>query len=244
MGVSEGRVSESRSRSAASRRAAMRRKSRETEVLVDLELDPACPLAEVDSGIGFLDHMLTSLATHSGWALRLACVGDLEVDDHHSAEDCAIALGETFARALAAGNAKPERFGSAYAPLDEALARAVVDLSGRAYCRTSLGLDGAKLGDLSGEMVGHFFWSFAQAARITLHVDVLAGENGHHRAEAAFKATALALKAATSIRAASDSAQLEAGALAGASTKGSVSLDEIDPKRWKSFVAQLKGGAK
>ena len=125
------------------RRIAIRRKSRETEVLVALDLDPESPGAEIDSGIGFLDHMLGSLATHAGWRLSLACRGDLVVDDHHSAEDCALALGEALARALAKGGAaggSPRRFGSAYAPLDEALARAVVDLSGRAYCRADLAL--------------------------------------------------------------------------------------------------------
>ena len=227
-----------RSGGSRERRAAMRRKSRETEVLVDLELDPASPSAEVDTGIGFLDHMLTSLATHSGWALRLACRGDLKVDDHHSAEDCAIALGETFARALAAGG-KSARFGSAYAPLDEALARAVVDLSGRAYCRTNLGLDGARLGDLSGEMVGHFLWSFAQAARMTLHVDVIVGENAHHKAEASFKALALALRQASALPPGGASTQ-NTGDCAGESTKGSVLLEEIDSAAWTRLASEMK----
>jgi imidazoleglycerol-phosphate dehydratase len=230
---------------AAVRRAAVRRKSRETEVLVALELDPEAPYAEIGSGIGFLDHMLTSLATHSGWGLRLACKGDLVVDDHHSAEDCGIALGEAFARALANGGAaKPARFGSAYAPLDEALARAVVDLSGRAYCRAQLGLGVSRLGDLSAEMVGHFFWSFAQAARITLHVDVIEGENAHHKAEASFKALALALKAATRLEdragTASDGADgARAGDCGGASSKGSVLLEEIEASAWTKYKGEL-----
>jgi imidazoleglycerol-phosphate dehydratase len=225
----------------------MRRKSRETEVLVDLELDPASVFVEVDTGIGFLDHLITSLATHSGWGLRLACRGDLEVDDHHSAEDCAIALGETFARALMAGG-KSARFGSAYAPLDEALARAVVDLSGRAYCRADLGLGGARLGDLSGEMVGHFLWSLAQAAKMTLHVDVLAGENAHHKAEASFKALALALRQASALPAAAaigtgskgGVSSQDAGECAGESTKGAVLLEEIDPALWASLASNIK----
>jgi imidazoleglycerol-phosphate dehydratase len=220
----------------------MRRKSRETEVIVDLELDPSSPSAEVDTGIGFLDHLLTSLATHSGWALRLACRGDLEVDDHHSAEDCAIALGETFARALAAGG-KSARFGSAYAPLDEALSRAVVDLSGRAYCRTNLGLDGARLGGLSGEMVGHFLWSFAQAARMTLHVDAIVGENAHHKAEASFKALALALRQASTIptvAVSQDGKAQDAGECAGESTKGAVLLEEIDSSAWTRLASEIK----
>jgi imidazoleglycerol-phosphate dehydratase len=217
------------------RRAALRRKSRETEVLVDLDLDPGSPSAEIDSGLGFLDHLLTSLATHAGWRLALVCRGDLEVDDHHSAEDCALALGEALARTLAKGGS-PRRFGSAYAPLDEALARAVVDISGRPYCRAELGLSNARLGELEGENVGHFLVSLATAARITLHVDVLAGENAHHKAEAAFKALALALREACAQAgaAAVDSSSPE-------STKGSVILEEMPQSDWAAAAARLKG---
>jgi imidazoleglycerol-phosphate dehydratase len=218
------------------RRVALRRKSRETEVLVDLDLDPDAPFAEIDSGIGFLDHMLTSLATHAGWRLALACRGDLVVDDHHSAEDCALALGEALARALARGPA-PRRFGSGLAPLDEALARAVVDLSGRAYCRAELGLSGARLGELAGENVPHFFWSLASAARMTLHVDVLAGENAHHKAEACFKALALALREAT---AAPSGAAASPGSIP-ESTKGAVTIEEMRGDDWANAVLRLKG---
>lgn len=231
------------------RRAAFRRKSRETEVLVALDLDPESPRAEIDSGIGFLDHMLASLATHAGWRLSLLCRGDLVVDEHHSAEDCALALGEALGSALAKGAApggagSPRRFGSAYAPLDEALARAVVDLSGRAYCRADLCLGGARLGELAGENAVHFFWSLASAAKMTLHVDVLAGENSHHKAEAAFKALALALREACAI--AARSAQVAAAQVAAArgpeSTKGAVLLEEIDGADWADAAARLKGG--
>jgi imidazoleglycerol-phosphate dehydratase len=224
------------SREPIGRRAAIRRKSRETEVLVDLDLDPASPSADIDTGIGFLDHMLTSLATHAGWRLALACRGDLVVDDHHSAEDCALALGEALARALARGGS-PRRFGSAYAPLDEALARAVVDLSGRPYCRAELGLSNARLGELAGENVQHFLWSLAFSARITLHVDVLAGENAHHRAEAAFKALALAMKEAC----APTAAAVTASEGAPESTKGSVLLEELDGAAWAAAAARMKG---
>jgi imidazoleglycerol-phosphate dehydratase len=220
------------------RRIALRRKSRETEVLVDLDLDPAAPSADIDSGIGFLDHMLASLATHAGWGLALACRGDLVVDDHHSAEDCALALGEALARALAKGPS-PRRFGSACAPLDEALARAVIDLSGRAFCRAELGLAGARLGALAGENVQHFLWSLASAARMTLHVDVLAGENAHHRAEAAFKALALALKEACAPAGAAGAAN---GPASPESTKGSVLLEELAAADYAGAAARLKGG--
>jgi imidazoleglycerol-phosphate dehydratase len=119
------------------------------------------------------------------------------VDDHHSTEDCAIALGAAFKEAL--GPIKGvKRFGSGYAPLDEALSRAVIDLSSRPYCVVELGLKREKIGDLSCEMIPHVFQSFAQAAGVTLHVHCLHGFNDHHRAESAFKATAIAIKEAVS----------------------------------------------
>lgn len=233
-------------RPAGGRASALRRKSRETEVLVALDLDPARPSAEIDSGIGFLDHMLTSLATHAGWKLSLVCRGDLVVDDHHSAEDCALALGEALRLALAKGGA-PRRFGAGLAPLDEALARAVIDLSGRAYCRADLALGGARLGDLAGENAVHFFWSLASAAKMTLHVDVLAGENSHHKAEAAFKALALAMREACGLAASTPAnAASGDGKSSGSgpeSTKGAVSLEEIDETTWLREAARLKGAS-
>ncbi|KAH8600931.1 imidazoleglycerol-phosphate dehydratase [Bisporella sp. PMI_857] len=151
----------------------------------------------INSGIGFLDHMLHALAKHAGWSLALNCQGDLHIDDHHTAEDVCIALGSAFKDALGVPVGLA-RFGSAYAPLDEALSRAVVDLSNRPYAVIELGLKREKIGDLSCEMIPHCLESFAQAARITLHVDCLRGFNDHHRAESAFKALAVAIKAATS----------------------------------------------
>ncbi|KAH8652368.1 putative IMIDAZOLEglycerol-phosphate dehydratase [Xylariales sp. PMI_506] len=151
----------------------------------------------VNTGIGFLDHMLHALAKHAGWSLAIACKGDLHIDDHHTAEDVCIALGYAFAKALGSATGLA-RFGSAYAPLDEALSRAVVDLSNRPFAVIELGLKREKIGDLSCEMIPHCMESFAQAARITLHVDCLRGFNDHHRSESAFKALAVAIKAATS----------------------------------------------
>jgi imidazoleglycerol phosphate dehydratase HisB len=231
------------------RKAALRRSSRETEILVSLDLDPERPAASIDTGIGFLDHMLGSLALHSGWALSLSCAGDLAVDEHHSAEDCAIALGEALARAVARGVAAgkaPRRFGSALAPMDEALARAVLDFSGRPFCRTALALDGARIGELAGENVAHFFSSLASAARMTLHVDVLAGENSHHKAEAAFKALALAFREALEVvpakgaGAAGGGAEARPGEAAGASAKGSVELAEIGEDDFARLRADLE----
>jgi imidazoleglycerol phosphate dehydratase HisB len=167
------------------------RETRETRVVGVVTLDGGRRIS-VTTGIGFLDHMLTSLAFHAGWDLELECTGDLEVDDHHTAEDCALALGTALDRALG-DRAGIARFGSAYAPLDEALARAVVDLSGRPWPEIHLGLEREMLGGLASENATHFLISLAISLRAAIHVDVLRGENDHHRAEAAFKALALAL---------------------------------------------------
>jgi imidazoleglycerol-phosphate dehydratase len=178
----------------ATRRAEVSRKTAETAITVALDLDGE-GRAEIESGIGFLDHMLTALARHARFDLRLSCQGDLEIDDHHTAEDCALALGQALDRALGERRGIA-RFGSAYAPLDEALARAVVDLSGRPCAVIELGLRREMLGELACENVAHFFTSLATTGRLALHLDVLRGGNDHHRAEAAFKAVALALRQA------------------------------------------------
>jgi imidazoleglycerol-phosphate dehydratase len=151
----------------------------------------------ISTGIGFLDHMLHALSKHAGWSLAIACKGDLHIDDHHTAEDVCIALGYAFAKALGTPTGLA-RFGSAYAPLDEALSRAVVDLSNRPFSVVELGLKREKIGDLSAEMIPHCMQSFAQGARVTMHVDCIRGFNDHHRAESAFKALAVAIRQATS----------------------------------------------
>ncbi|KAJ4330440.1 imidazoleglycerol-phosphate dehydratase [Didymella glomerata] len=153
---------------------------------------------QVDTGIGFLDHMIHALAKHAGWSLRIRVKGDLHIDDHHTAEDSFLALGTAFKNALQ-GSTGLARFGHAYAPLDEALSRAVIDLSNRPYCVTDLGLKREKLGDLSTEMIPHCLQSFAQNSGTTLHVDCIRGDNDHHRAESAFKALAVAIRHATTV---------------------------------------------
>ncbi|WFD33063.1 imidazoleglycerol-phosphate dehydratase [Malassezia sp. CBS 17886] len=183
------------------RRAVVERNTNETKIKLALALDvdpEAAPqVIDVKTGVGFLDHMLHALAKHGAMSLQATCDGDLWIDDHHTSEDVAIALGIAFKQAL--GTIKGvRRFGTGHAPLDESLARAVVDLSSRPYCHTNLQLRREKLGDLSTEMVPHIFRSFAMEAGITLHVDVLHGENDHHKVECAFKATALAIKEAIS----------------------------------------------
>ncbi len=176
------------------RHAEVSRKTSETTIELNLVLD-GTGQADIESGIGFLDHMLISLARHARFDLTLRCQGDLGVDDHHTAEDCALALGQALDQAL--GDRRGiQRFAHAYAPLDEALARVVVDLSGRPSAVVDLDLKREFLGELATENIGHVFTSLAMASRSALHVDVLRGENDHHKAEAAFKAMALALRQA------------------------------------------------
>lgn len=176
------------------RRAAIRRRTTETDVRISLDLDGSGD-SRVGTGVRFLDHMLEALARHSRIDLEVAAEGDLDVDDHHTVEDTALALGAAIDGALG-DRSGIGRFGWAYAPLDEALARAVVDLSGRPFAAVDLGLRRDGIGDLSAENAAHFFRSLAAAARAAIHVDVLRGDNDHHRVEAAFKALALALRQA------------------------------------------------
>ncbi len=184
------------------RKARLQRKTRETEIEIELVLDGTGE-ATVDTGIGFLDHMLTSLARHARFDLEIECKGDLEIDDHHTAEDCSLVLGSAIDQVLGERRGI-QRFGHAYAPLDEALARAVVDLSGRPHPQIDMGLTRESLGGLSCENIPHIFQSMAINARMALHVDVLKGRNDHHRAEAAFKAVALALREAVAVTGARD----------------------------------------
>lgn len=178
----------------ANRRASLQRVTGETRVSVDVALDGRGS-ANVETGIGFLDHLITALARHARFDIVVRCEGDLHVDDHHSAEDVALTLGQAIDTAL--GDRRGiERFGWALTPLDEALTRVAVDLSGRPFAAVDLGLRRDAIGGLSTENVAHVLRSLAMAARLTLHVDVLRGENDHHRAESAFKAVALALRQA------------------------------------------------
>ena len=176
------------------RTATIKRQTRETDITLTLGLDGSGQ-ADIDTGIGFLDHMLEALSLHAGWDLDLVCRGDLKVDDHHTAEDCALALGQALDEAL--GERKSlTRFGWALAPLDEALCRAAVDLAARPFSEVDLGLQRDMLGGIACENLAHFMSSFATAGRFCCHLDVLKGVNDHHRTEAAFKSLALALKQA------------------------------------------------
>ena len=177
------------------RTASMRRETRETTIDLDLDVD-GDGRADVSTGVGFLDHMLDSLARHARFDLTLKAGGDLHVDAHHTVEDVAIVLGQAIDRALADRRGL-RRFADATVPLDEALAQVVVDLSGRGFAAVDLPFAGEMIGALPTEMVPHFLRSFAVEGRLTLHARLLAGENDHHRAEATFKALARALEVAT-----------------------------------------------
>jgi imidazoleglycerol-phosphate dehydratase len=178
----------------ANRTATIQRRTAETTVDLTLNVD-GTGLASVATGIGFLDHLLVSLTRHARLDLELKCAGDLHIDDHHTSEDVALALGHSLDQAL--GDRRGvTRFGHAFVPLDEALSRAVVDLSGRPFADIKLGLTRNSIGQLACENITHVLRSLASAARLTLHVDVLKGDNDHHRAESAFKATAVALREA------------------------------------------------
>jgi imidazoleglycerol-phosphate dehydratase len=178
----------------ASRTATVQRRTTETSVDTTVNVDGS-GVASVATGIGFLDHLLVAFARHARLDLELKCAGDLYIDDHHTSEDVALALGQSLDQAL--GDRRGvTRFGHSLVPLDEALSRAVIDLSGRPFADVNLGLTRSSIGQLACENVAHVLRSFASAARLTLHVDVLKGDNDHHRAESAFKATAVALREA------------------------------------------------
>ena len=180
------------------RTAKIERTTKETQITLRLDLD-GTGQARIATGIGFLDHLLTSLTLHARWDLDLECQGDLEVDDHHTAEDCAIVLGQALDRALG-DRAGIERFGWSLVPLDEALARVSVDLAARPSANVDFGLRREMLGALACENVTHFAQSLATHGRFCCHLDLLKGENDHHRAEAGFKALAVALRQATAPR--------------------------------------------
>jgi imidazoleglycerol-phosphate dehydratase len=176
------------------RNATVQRKTKETNLSVILGLDGSGKY-DVSTGIGFLDHMLELFAKHGMFDLHLKCKGDLRVDDHHTTEDVAIALGQAFDRALK-DRTGIARYGSAYVPMDESLARCVVDLGGRSVLVFKADFNRKKVGDLSTEMIRHFFLSFAENVKANIHMEVLYGFNTHHKIEAMFKALARSLRIA------------------------------------------------
>jgi len=174
------------------RRATLTRTTTETEIAVDLTLD-GTGQARIATGVGFFDHMLHQLARHSLLDLTLTARGDLHIDDHHTVEDCGIALGQALARAL--GDKRGiRRYGSCHLAMDDALVRAALDLSGRPYLVWNLPFPTPRIGTFDTELVREFVQALSTHGGITLHVDLLHGVNSHHIAEAAFKSLARALR--------------------------------------------------
>ncbi len=177
------------------RTAKIHRRTNETDISIELNLDGSGK-RDIATGIGFLDHMLSHVAVHGLFDLAVHAQGDLQVDEHHTVEDVALALGEAFAEAL--GEKKGIlRTAHAYVPMDESLAFVAVDLSGRPYCVAEVEWSGVSVGGIASSLFVHFFESFAGAARCNLHARVLYGRDDHHKAEALFKALGRALDEAT-----------------------------------------------
>ena len=179
------------------RTAEVKRDTRETQIRVKLNLDGS-GAGELDTGVPFLDHMLDQVARHGVFDLEISAKGDLHIDAHHTVEDIGITLGQAFAQAL--GDKQGiRRYGHAYVPLDEALSRVVVDLSGRPGLEFKIDFVRARIGEFDVDLVHEFFQGFINHAQVTLHVDNLKGDNAHHQAETAFKAFGRALRMATEL---------------------------------------------
>jgi imidazoleglycerol-phosphate dehydratase len=179
------------------RKASLDRKTTETQISVAIDLDGTGAF-DVKSGVGFLDHMLEQLARHSLMDIKLAATGDTQIDFHHTTEDSGIALGQAFAKAL--GDRKGiRRYADCLLPMDEALTRAAIDVSGRPYLIWKVEFSGPKIGAFDTELVREWFQAFAMNAGVTLHVETLYGDNCHHIAESCFKALARVLRSAIEI---------------------------------------------
>ncbi|MCL1832045.1 MAG: imidazoleglycerol-phosphate dehydratase HisB [Oscillospiraceae bacterium] len=181
------------------RKATITRKTHETEIAMVLNLDNAGE-CKISTGIGFLDHMLSSFAVHGGFGLQLKCNGDLDVDCHHTVEDVGIVVGRAIKEALTKSATPFMRYGSARIPMDEALGWCDIDISGRPYLVFKADFACERIGQLDTQMIKEFMYSLAINARITMHVGG-EGENDHHKVEAMFKAMAYALRAAVQVNA-------------------------------------------
>lgn len=179
------------------RTATIERKTTETAIHVTVDLDGTGAYA-VETGIGFLDHMVEQFSRHSLIDVTMKVAGDLHVDQHHTTEDSAIALGQALAQALG-DKGGIARYGTAYSPMDETLARVALDISGRPYLVWKAGFTQEKLGEWDTELIEHWFHSVAQAAGITLHCELLYGQNNHHICEALYKGVARAMRQAVEI---------------------------------------------
>lgn len=179
------------------RNAEIIRKTSETDIVLSLNLDGSGE-ADIHTGVGFLDHMLTLFAVHGGFDLKVACKGDIQVDDHHSAEDIGICLGQAFAKALGDGKGIT-RYGSMILPMDEALILCALDISGRDCLVYRLQIPTEKVGAFDTELIEEFFSAFVRHAKICLHFQQMEGRNSHHIIEGAFKAFAHAMSCAVQI---------------------------------------------
>ena len=180
-----------------SRTASIARKTSETDISVAVDLD-GTGAAEVSTGIGFLDHMIEQFSRHSLIDVTLTVAGDLHIDQHHTTEDSAIALGQAISQALG-DKAGIGRYGQAYSPMDETLARVALDISGRPFLVWKARFTQEKLGEWDTELIEHWFHSVAQSAGITLHVQLLYGQNNHHVCEAIYKGFARAMRQAVEL---------------------------------------------
>lgn len=179
------------------RRATITRKTKETDISVSVDLDGAGE-AQIETGVGFFDHMLEQIARHSLMDVTIHAKGDLHVDQHHTVEDVGIALGAAIRKAL--GDMKGvTRYADVHLPMDEAMTRCAIDISGRPYLVWKVTFTRGKIGEMDSELFREFFQAFAQNAGITLHIETLYGRNNHHIAETCFKALARALRAALAI---------------------------------------------
>ncbi len=194
------------------RAATRERETRETRIKLALDIDGK-GRSEVSTGVGFFDHMLRALARHARFDMTIECRGDLEIDAHHSVEDVGIVLGDALAECLGEKRGIM-RFGHAYVPLDEALARAVVDLSGRSFLSYEVPFRTERVGTMPTELFEDFFRALSDRGRFNLHLDVIRGRNSHHIAEAVFKATALALRQAARVDADDEDVPSTKGSLA------------------------------
>ncbi|MCG6931652.1 MAG: imidazoleglycerol-phosphate dehydratase HisB [Desulfofustis sp.] len=191
--------------------AEIQRRTAETDISLSLVLD-GTGMASIDTGVGFLNHMLTLFTVHGGFDLSISARGDLDVDDHHTVEDVGICLGQAFSRALG-DKGGIRRYGSSYVPMDETLARVVIDFSNRPYLYFGVDLPDRKVGTFDTALAKEFLRALALHGGITMHVDVLHGENAHHIIEAVFKATARAMADAAAKRPGDGSVLSSKGAL-------------------------------
>ena len=179
------------------RRADVVRNTKETQITASINLD-GIGQGQLNTGMPFIDHMLDQIVRHGLIDINITCTGDVEIDDHHSAEDCGIALGQAFAQAI--GDKKGiRRVGNSYVPLDEALSRVVIDISGRPHLDFNVEFTRSSVGGFDVDLFYEFFQGFVNHANITVHIDNLRGRNTHHQIESIFKAFARALRMATEL---------------------------------------------